>query len=191
MIPDIIGKRIHTLFIPHGLISLTQSALSLMLLTVACAVAPTFKGVDARLFTPSTHSVGNLDEAMKSRVIRYRFVNVDSRLLAPIREASKNLKAIRRVLILNLFDDAVYPVVLTQQEVRSSNSSTWSGQIEGIENSQVTLVNESGVVVGNIRLQGRLYEVRYAGEGMHVIYQIDPNAFPKESEPIIIPGTRK
>ena len=92
--------------------------------------------------------------------------------------------------LLNLFDDATFRVILDRREARSDKSLTWFGRVEGIENSQVTLVVEDGVLVGNVNVQDAVYQVRYAGEGIHVVYQIDSRTFPPESEPVVVPGGR-
>ena len=60
------------------------------------------------------------------------------------------------VLILNLFDDAIFKVVLDRREVRSKKSAIWLGHIERIDKSQVTLVIEEGVIAGNIDFRGVL-----------------------------------
>ena len=46
--------------------------------------------------------------------------------------------------------------------------------------SQVTLIVEDGVLVGNLRVPGGSYEVRYLANGLHAVYQINPAAFPPD-----------
>ena len=87
-------------------------------------------------------------------------------------------------LILNLFEDAIFDTVLDRREVHSPKKFTWSGHIEGVQQSQVTLVAEDGVMVGNIRVADSFFQVRYAGADVHVVQQIDESRFPRDGEPI-------
>jgi peptidyl-Asp metalloendopeptidase len=87
-------------------------------------------------------------------------------------------------LVLNLFDDAIFNTVLDHREVRSTKHFTWSGYIEGFQRSQVTLVVEDGVMVGNIRVRDSHFQVRYVGADVHVVHQIDGSRFPPDGEPI-------
>jgi hypothetical protein len=73
-------------------------------------------------------------------------------------------------------------------DIRSNENFTWFGHVDGVEDSLVTLVVENGVVAGDIRVHEAYYQVRYAGEGTHVVYQVDPNAFPRESPPVMSPN---
>jgi hypothetical protein len=165
-------------------------AVSLVALGIACASPQSFAGAENRLFSPAVQSRGKLDEAMKSKIFRHRFVNVDLRPLLPAEEASKSSRVTGGVVVLNLFDDAVFRAVLEHREQRSRDSFTWIGRVEGFENSQVTLAVENGVVSGNIRVDHGFYQIRYAGAGTHVVYQIDPNAFPADGKPLSAPKNR-
>jgi hypothetical protein len=93
------------------------------------------------------------------------------------------------IILLNLFDDVTLKAVLDRHEVRSDKSFTWFGHVEGSEYSQVTLVVEDAVLVGNINVQDTFYQIRYAGNGVHVVYQVDHRTFPGDSEPLVVPPT--
>ena len=69
-------------------------------------------------------------------------------------------------------------------EFNGSGSYTWIGYLDGIEQSQVTLVVKDEVMSGNITLSDVFYQVRYMGDGVHAIYRIDQSAFPSEKEPV-------
>jgi hypothetical protein len=163
--------------------------LILFALGIGCMVPAATTASENRLFTAPAESRGKIDEAMRSRIIRHRLVNVDFGLLASSQEPPKNSTARGAVVILNLFEDAVFRAILDRREVRSSRSFTWFGHIDGVQDSQVTLVVEDRVVSGNVRLDRSFYQIRYAGEGTHVIYQIDPNAFPEEGKPLPVPDS--
>jgi hypothetical protein len=74
--------------------------------------------------------------------------------------------------------------VLDRWEDRSTTSFNWPGHIEGIPSSQVTLVVEDGVMVGNIRVADSFFQIRYLGAGLHVVQQINESGFPPDGEPI-------
>jgi hypothetical protein len=158
----------------------------LLALGLACAGLPSYAGAGNRLFSPAAPSRGKIDEAMRPRIFRHRFVDVNFRLLDPNGERPANGDSAAR-LILNLFDDAVFPAVLDRREVRSPKSFIWHGHVAGVENSQVTLAVENGVIAGNVRADSATFQIRYGGEGTHVIYQINPNAFPRDIHPSFPP----
>jgi hypothetical protein len=155
-------------------------------ISTACTAPQSLARAENRLFSPA-HSRGKIDEAMTSRILRHRFVDVDLRPLA----AAESGTATSAAVVLNLFDDAAFRAVLDERENRSGDSFTWIGHIPGFANSQVTLVVDNGIMSGNIRLDRRFYQIRYAGEGTHVVYEVDPDAFPTEGKPLPGAGSRK
>jgi hypothetical protein len=144
---------------------------------------------EKHLFNPLTVRTGQIQKAQKPRIIRFRFVSVEFNLLTRAASFEQNA-ANRPFLLLNLFDDVTFEAILDRREVRSDKSFTLFGRVQGIENSQVTLVVEDGVLVGNIRVNDAYYQIRYGGEGIHAIYQIDPTTFPANSSPAIAPRGR-
>ena len=54
----------------------------------------------------------------------------------------------KRSITLNLFNDVSFTAVEDRMEERSANRYTWYGHIEGIDQSQVILVNEDGDMAG-------------------------------------------
>jgi len=88
------------------------------------------------------------------------------------------------VVMLNLFDYVIFTAVLDRVEPNRSGGYSWIGHLEGVEHSQVILVVKEGLMAGNIVVPKVFYQVRYAGNGVHAIYQIDQSAFPPEDEPV-------
>ena len=58
------------------------------------------------------------------------------------------------------------------------------GIVEGVPHSEVTLVLEEGVLSGNITLPGTFYQVRFVGDNIHAVREIDQRFFPPEKDPI-------
>ena len=93
-------------------------------------------------------------------------------------------------LLLNLFDDTSYSAVLDRSVGRNPGHVTWIGHIEGLGNSQVTLVvKKNEVLVGNISSADGKYEVRFAADGVHVINEIDEQGLPPHADPIAVNPT--
>ena len=139
---------------------------------------------DESLFTEATNiQVRDADEPY---IIRSRFVNINFGLLSKKDRTLKTNSDVSTSLVLNLFNDIVFTVVLDRVAFNMSGSYSWFGHLDGIEESQVTLVIKDEVLSGNITLPGAFYQVRYKGDGLHAIYEIDQSTFPPEKEPIPI-----
>lgn len=88
------------------------------------------------------------------------------------------------VLELNLFNDVSFKAVLKKVNKVSPNGFAYVGRLRGIALSSVNLVVEDGLMAANIVFPGGAYQVRYAGNGVHVVYKVDQSAYPPEAEPI-------
>jgi len=88
------------------------------------------------------------------------------------------------LLYLNLFPDVLLTAVLERVEANATNGFTWIGHVAGVEGGQVILAVEEGVMAGNVALRGAFYQVRYVGDGLHAVHEIDRRAFPSEADPI-------
>ena len=54
---------------------------------------------------------------------------------------------------------------------------TWTGHIQGVAQSQVTIVVNGDVASGNITLPAKRYHIRFAGNGVHEVQAIDASKF--------------
>lgn len=140
----------------------------------ACATTP---GAVPPLFSAAERAEERVDETMAKRAARYRFVDISPQFIDGI--------AVPATLVLNLFDDVTVTATRERWEQRPGNNFSWLGKVEGFADSQVTLVVENGVVAGTIRVRGAFYSVRATSSGSHVIYEIDPLAFPREASPVL------
>ena len=87
-------------------------------------------------------------------------------------------------LTLNLFDDTALVAVLDRVEPSYGGGFTWVGQVQDEPISLVTLVVNDGVMAGTVALTEGLFEISYAGNGVHAVHEIDQSAFPPEAGPI-------
>jgi hypothetical protein len=71
-------------------------------------------------------------------------------------------------------------------ERTSARRHAWIGRVHGVTPSEVTLVADPdrGIVVGSVAVPGALFRIRYAGQGVHVVEEVDPRSFPDD---IVIP----
>ena len=81
-------------------------------------------------------------------------------------------------LVLNLFDN----VCLTA--VRDRNAApkpdTWTGVIEGVQNSRVTMVTTGRTAIGTIVSPPRTFQIRLLRDDIHLVNEVDPSKYPKE-----------
>ncbi len=110
-------------------------------------------------------------------IVRTRFVVPDFDQVSGTDDASD-------VLVLNLFEDANFIAILDYTKLNPSGSLSWMGRLEGVEYSSVALVVRDGMMLGSVNMPGALYQIRYAGDGVHIIHEMNSAAFPRELEPI-------
>jgi hypothetical protein len=112
------------------------------------------------------------------RILRSRYVAVDFDALGGVGATTASAPA---TLLLNLFPDATFTAERDRVEPTSSgHGMTWVGHLRGVAGSSVTLVAEDGVLAGTISGGGHAYNVSYVGDGVHVIHEVDPGAFPPD-----------
>jgi len=129
-------------------------------------------------------TAGDSEAPIDSTIVRSRSVYIDWDILAMTGDFPESDTVVSDVLSLNLFEDTAFTANLDHWEARSENNFTWIGHIDEDEGSQVTIVVQDDVMVGNFRVSGESYQVRYMGEDVHVIREIDEGFFPPEGEPI-------
>jgi len=94
---------------------------------------------------------------------------------------------IAEILTLNLFEDETFTAVLERVERHTSGSFTWIGRLVGTGYGTATFVIKDGIVVGTVSTSDATYQIRYAGDGVHVIDHMDSRFFPEEVPPIAVP----
>lgn len=88
-------------------------------------------------------------------------------------------------LRLPLFDRQI-TLVRERQETIGRKGFVWHGKVDGQQDSSVTLSTVGNVIVGHITTDdGRTYQIRYAGNGVHALQEVDQSKFPDEAQPII------
>jgi hypothetical protein len=101
----------------------------------------------------------------------------------PLLEASLALGA---RLPLNLFDDAAPVALLDRLEAGYNGGFIWQGHLEGVPMSHVLLVANQGVLIGKVAWPGAVYTLRYVGQGLHELAQVEQTALPAEGAPVAV-----
>ena len=87
-------------------------------------------------------------------------------------------------LTLDLFDDTELVAILDRVEASYGGGYTWVGEVQGEPLSAVTLVVTDGLMAGTVATPQGSFGISYAGDGVHVVQEFDPSAFPPEAGPI-------
>jgi hypothetical protein len=103
-------------------------------------------------------------------VIRQRAVRVDFARL----ESSPGR------VVFNLFDDACLTAVRSPAAGTPSPADAWRGTVEGVANSNVTMVTASRTMIATIVAPPRTYQVRLMRDDVHLVNELDPSKYPKE-----------
>jgi hypothetical protein len=139
--------------------------------------APAQEGMPLFVDAPAgaTSPLPTARAAVRSRLVTVDLTQLGGAGLSPTGEESS------ATLVLNLFPDVTLVAERDRTEPTSSGQGfTWLGTVRGLTPSQVTLVVDDGVVSGNVRVPGGSYQVRYVGDGLHALYEINPAAFPPD-----------
>jgi len=137
----------------------------------------------------------NLSADENDKVMRSRFVTLDLDLLFSIRKG-RGAPQNGQSLLLNLFDDRFYvmlpappfppPILGGERERggRAPSQAIWRGMIKGEPSSTVMIAVNQDTASGTIRVNNQLYKLHYAGDGLHVIKQMDLTVPWSEEPPI-------
>src|SRR5262245_28076261 len=87
-------------------------------------------------------------------------------------------------LDLNVFPDRSLRARIERIDAQRTHT-VYVGRLEGSDEGEAILVVQNGVVAGSIRGGGKLFQIRFAGKGIHEVQEIDPSLLPAEDEPLI------
>jgi uncharacterized repeat protein (TIGR01451 family) len=88
------------------------------------------------------------------------------------------------VLDLNVFPDRSLRARMERIDVLRSHT-VYVGRLEGRDDGEALLVVQNGIVAGSIRGGGKIIQIRFAGNGVHEVQEIDPSLLPAEYEPLV------
>ena len=111
-------------------------------------------------------------------VLRSRPAMVDVAVLQQMRVALAT--GIPQSVRIAFFDDADLLVQISRSERFGSGGTTYIGTVPGVAVSSVVIVEENGVLSGNVNVLGKRYQIRNVGAAEHVLRQIDAGALPPD-----------
>ena len=143
---------------------------SVALLLLAALFTPAASAREILLHQSFAHPV---EKEREPRPLRTRVVEPD-------------FDALRRdsELTVSLFDDVVLPVTLTNVTFDANGTASWSGRVEGEPDSCVLLSIKDNAMSAMISFASRRFAIEPGENGVHEAIELDPRAFPDESEPI-------
>jgi peptidyl-Asp metalloendopeptidase len=131
-----------------------------------------FYEADASAYVRQVYAYAHYDNPA---LVQARFAGVRTDLLAQGLGALDDATWIR----LELFDGSEVVARLERTEGDSEARFLWEGTLEGIPGGRAAFAVVNQTVAGVIEAPGwGLFELRYAGEGVHVLTEIDPASVP-------------
>jgi hypothetical protein len=128
-----------------------------------------------QVFVRPTDRKGALSEDRSPTVARA--INV----LADFRQVTANNRSLRLII----FDGRRLDLVLDRTERIPKKGLIWYGKVAREPHSSAILTLIGSTVSGNIDTEsGKVYQIRYAGEGVHSFREIDRSKFPNEGQPL-------
>lgn len=125
-------------------------------------------------------------------VRRSRLVSVNvSALPVPPADAFSgrpSLPVRQPILTLELFPD-VFVAATFDRFDPNPTGVTWVGKVAGDARSSVTLVYGQGMLTGSLLTAAGTYTIRPAGNGVHVIAEVDQALLAREAEPVAVTYT--
>ncbi len=124
-------------------------------------------------------SLDTLKSATKSaEVVRSRQVVLNTSVLKSL---PSDVSAARPQSIrISFFDDTSLTVEFTRVDSIGMTGKAFHGTVKGVANSSVVLVEDAGVISGNVNILNDRFQIRNFGEAGHVMRQIDVAALPPD-----------
>lgn len=109
-------------------------------------------------------------------VSRSRFAKINQGLLLDEQGTGRSLSS-GAAITLNLFPDTTYTAVI-DEVLREEGTCTWTGHLQGVDASSVTIVYTAGVFIVHAASPAGVYEASSVGEDIYQIIQIDQQKLP-------------
>ena len=131
--------------------------------------------------TPTKSASAAEAQPASREVLRRRFVALD---VASLQNLRADVEAGRpQTIRIGFFDDAQLQLQVTHTERFGRSGTAYIGTVQGVAFSSAVIVEENGVVSGNINAGKLKYQIKYAGANGHIVQQIDATAFPPDHPP--------
>lgn len=166
-------------------VAVTLLTLALSIVSISASAAPPQGGPASLFLDAGSQTAAPVTDPT---VLRQRLVRVDFSVLDGAADAATRGRGRSGArLALNLFPGTAPITQLDEIRSETSASLSWIGHLVGRPGGAVTLVWGDGVLTGHLWHGEKAYRVRYAGNGLHAIEELDPAAFPSEADPVEAP----
>lgn len=166
-------------------VAVTLLTLALSLVAIPASAAPPQAGPASLFLDAGPQAAAPVTDPA---ILRQRVVRVDLAALDAAADAATRGHGHAGVrLSLNLFPGTAPITELDEIRSETPASLSWIGHLVGRPGGAVTLVWGDGVLTGHLWRGDEAYRIRYAGNGLHVIEELDPAAFPAEADPVEAP----
>jgi peptidyl-Asp metalloendopeptidase len=142
-------------------------------------------GSDLLLAAPEKSASVTDAQPTSREVVRSRAVTLDISLMQKLRAEVEAGRA--QKLRIGFFNDAQLQLQITRTERFGRNGTAYFGTVQGEAFSSAVIVEENGVVSGNISVGKLKYQIKYAGAIGHVVQQVDASASPPDHPPTTAP----
>jgi len=122
-----------------------------------------------------TSRQGTVDPGAGLAVRRARRVEIDVGRVVPGGEGPSAAR-----LTLNPFPDVCVTALRERVTDLGRGAVQWEGRVPGASPGTVTLIVDGTLMVGTLRIDREIYEIRYLGDGVHLVTDIDPSKFPRD-----------
>ncbi len=145
-----------------------------------------FQGIDGFPIIVDTDQQGALNSPQDLTVVRERAASISSDLFELAETAGVRRDLWPQYIDWDLFEDASFQGEITRIERVRQGSLAISGNLVNIPLGSFRMVVRSGVIMANILMPDGFYQIRYAGEGRHGVFEIDQSQFPQGLEPTAV-----
>ena len=157
---------------------MTMRRILLSLAILGLSASSLFAQQTTRLFLP-TERPGLVTPEPDRAVLRSRRIRID---LLTLQDSTKNQK-----ILLPLFQGQSVVLVRERQETPRPKTLLWYGAVDGQPGSSAILSSVADALAGDIvtrdgRGRFRFYQIRFLGDGVHVLNEIDQRLLPPEDD---------
>ena len=130
------------------------------------------------IFTDSARR-GSVDLRGGPTVRRQRRVEIDFGRVFP-GGADRSAARTPDRLTLNLFPDVCVIALRDRATDLGRGQVQWEGHVPGGAPGSATVIVGDGVMIGTVRTEGEVYEIRSLGDGVHAVTDLDTSKFPRD-----------
>ena len=142
-----------------------------------------YQGLDGFPVIIDSDHQGALNTPQDLTIVRERPIAINNDLFELADSAGVRKDLWPTLIDWDLFADRSFQGEITGISSVRKGSLTVSGSLVNVPLGSFQMIIRPNVVMANIVLPDGFYQIRYAGEGSHGVFEIDQSQFPPEMEP--------